>query len=139
MLRIAAMSEAIWLVVKGSQEEGPYTPAQLDNMVRDGRISGSQELRRKGDVKRYTVDQALAVKRQLQKNQLADAAPVSSMSHLIRSTAFRAFLLFVLLLSVGAAALYFTGAYKEPPFAAWLESIGIDAQGIAEPNIRINN
>ncbi len=120
------MSEAIWFVIKGHDEDGPYTPAQLDNMVRAGQIQDSTVLRRKGDVKRYTVKDALAVKRQVQKNQMAVVAPVSTMGQLYESTAFRAFLLFILLLVVAAASLYFTGQYKNPPFSEWLKAIGFD-------------
>lgn len=127
------MSEAIWFVIKGPQEEGPYTPGQLDNMVRSGQLTDSQELRRKGDVKRYTVKQALAVKRQVQRNQMAEAAKVSTMSKIAQNTIFRAFLLLLLLFCVAVAALYFSGQYREAPYAAWLEAIGIDVEQIADP------
>ena len=121
------MSDAIWFVLKGHQEEGPYTPAQLDNMLRGGQITNSQELRRKGDVKRYSVQQALALKRQIQRNKVADEIPISTMGQIVQSTAFRACLLFILLLAVAAAALYFSGLYEKEPWATWLTYIGIEA------------
>ena len=122
------MSDAIWFVLKGHQEEGPFTPAQLDNMLRGGQITNNQELRRKGDVKRYTVQQALALKRQIQRNKVADEIPISAMGQIVQSTAFRAFLLFVLLLAVAAGALYFSGLYEKEPWATWLTYIGIEKQ-----------
>ncbi len=117
--------DKIWFIIKGHNEEGPYTPSQLDRMLRERAITGAQELRRKGDTKRSTVDQALALKRQIQKNQFPDAAPISSMDAMIQSTAFRAFLLFVLLLVIAAASLYYTGMYKNDPWASWLQAIGV--------------
>ena len=119
------MSDAIWFVLKGHEEEGPFTPDQLNNMLRGGQITNAQELRRKGDVKRYTVQQALALKRQIQHNKVAEHIPVSTMGNIVQSTAFRAFLLFMLLIAVAAAALYFTGLYEKEPWSEWLKYIGI--------------
>ena len=117
--------DKIWFIIKGHNEEGPYTPAQLDRMHRDKVITGSQELRRKGDTKRSTVDQALALKRQIKKNMFPDTPQISTMDAVIKSTAFRAFLLFVLLLVVAGASLYYTGMYKNDPWAGWLQAIGV--------------
>ena len=122
------MSDAIWFVVKGHEEDGPFNSTQLDSMVRSGRLSNTQELRRKGDVKRYTVEQALVLKRQIQKNKVGNHIPTSTMTQIYESTAFRVFLLFLLLICVGGAALYFTELYREDPWYTWLKWLGLDIE-----------
>ena len=118
--------DKIWFVVKGPNEEGPYTPAQLERMVREKAITGTQELRRKGETKSSTVDQARALKRQIKKNSFPETPQISTMDAMIQSTAFRAFLLFILLLVIAGASLYYTGMYKNDPWATWLQAIGLE-------------
>lgn len=118
--------DKIWFIVKGHEEQGPYTPSQLQNMLHTGSISNAQALRRKGDMKQSTVGKALALKKQVQKNQMqALVVQHSGMQAMVKSTAFRALLLFVLLLVVTFAALYFSGKYQDEPFAHYFRILGL--------------
>ncbi|NRA37223.1 MAG: DUF4339 domain-containing protein [Planctomycetes bacterium] len=118
--------DQIWFIIKGHQEDGPFSPGQLQSMLQSRQITNAQVLRRKGELEHTTAGKALALKKQLQKNQnQAAAVQKSAMEAMVKSTAFRAFLLFILLLAVAIAGLYFSGKYQEEPFAEYFRMAGL--------------